>query len=54
MLNINNQETGSTIHSKYFRVLWQGKKAQALPKLHKYLHNHGSCGFLLKCIGLLR
>ena len=39
---------------EYFCVLWQGKKAQALPKLHKYVHNHGSCGILLKCIGLLR
>ena len=35
----NNYFTIVTIQD-YFHGLWQGKKAQALPKLHKYLHNH--------------
>ena len=49
----NNYFTIVTMQD-YFRVFQQGKKALALPKLHKYLNNHGSCGFLLKCIGLSR
>ena len=37
----------------YRYIIWQGNNAQALQKIYKYLLNHGSYGFLFKCVGLL-
>ena len=42
------------VHAYVYIYIYIYAGNESRQKLYKYLHNHGSYGFLLKCIGLMK
>ena len=54
IVNMQNYFGVLRVCVRAYTYLAGNESSGSAQKLYKYLHNHGSYGFLLKCIGLMK